>query len=253
MATEVPLKLEITGLTKAFGNVQALRGASLSARAGEVTAVIGDNGAGKSTLIKCVTGYHSPDDGEIKLNGQPSHFGSPLDARRQGIETVYQDLALADQLTVWQNIYLNRELTRGPYPFRFLRRKEMREEARRLVGDLAVNVPEVTKTVKRLSGGQRQAVAIARAVMWSNDFVIMDEPTAALGMRETAQVEALIKRIVERGTSVFLISHNFEQVIRLSDQVWVMRGGKVVSGHRTVDVTGHDLVSEVTGATASPR
>ena len=245
-----PAKVTVSGITKSFGSVTALRGASLSARAGEVTAIIGDNGAGKSTLIKCVSGYHAPDSGTIEVDGREVHFSSPLDAREQGIETVYQDLALSDQLTVWQNIYLNRELTWGPYPFRLMRRQEMRREAKRLVGDLAVNVPEVGKTVKRLSGGQRQAVAIARAVMWSNDFVIMDEPTAALGLRETQQVEALIRRIVERGTSVLIISHNFEQVMRLSDQVWVMRGGQVVNGHRTAEVTGADLVAEVTGAAA---
>ncbi|WP_297081692.1 ATP-binding cassette domain-containing protein [uncultured Demequina sp.] len=250
MTGTTDLKLEVTDVTKSFGNVTALRGATLSARAGEVTAIIGDNGAGKSTLIKCVSGYHAPDGGEIKVSGKPVHFGSPLDARHHGIETVYQDLALADQLSVWQNIYLNRELTAGPWPFRVTRRGAMRAKARELVGDLAVNVPEVTKTVMRLSGGQRQAVAISRAVMWSNEFVIMDEPTAALGLRETQQVEALIRRIVERGTSVLIISHNFEQVMRLSDQVWVMRGGRVVNGHRTAEVTGADLVAEVTGAAA---
>jgi D-xylose transport system ATP-binding protein len=243
-----PHKIEVRDLTKSFGSVEALKGASLYARPGEVTAIVGDNGAGKSTLIKCLAGYHTPDAGEVVMDGEPVHFASPLAARHAGIETVYQDLALADQLTVWQNIFLNRELTRGVPPFRTTRRAEMRRQAHELVSSLAVNVPGVTQTVKRLSGGQRQAVAIARAVMWSNQFVIMDEPTAALGLRETAQVEDLIRRIVDAGTTVLIISHNFEQVMRLSQQVWVMRGGRVVNGERTSDVTGVELVAQVTGA-----
>ncbi len=248
MATTAPHKIELKDIRKSFGSVEALKGASLWADTGEVTAIVGDNGAGKSTLIKCLAGYHAPDSGTIVVDGEEVDFGSPIAARRHGIETVYQDLALSDQLTVWQNIFLNRELTTGVRPVRFLRRREMRAQAKELVSSLAVNVPAVTKTVKRLSGGQRQAVAIARAVMWSNQFVIMDEPTAALGLRETAQVEDLIKRIVDDGTSVLIISHNFEQVMRLSQQVWVMRGGQVVDGHRTADVSGVDLVAQVTGA-----
>lgn len=239
--------VRVQDIRKSFGSVEALRGATLTARAGEVTAIVGDNGAGKSTLIKCLSGYHTPDSGQILLDGQEVHLGTPLDARRAGIETVYQDLALADQLTVWQNIYLNRELTVGTRPFRFLRRHAMKRSAAELVDNLAVTVPSVNKTVKRLSGGQRQAVAIARAVLWSSHLVIMDEPTAALGLRETHQVEELIRTVVASGTTVLLISHNFEQVMRLSQQVWVMRGGRVVTGHRTADVTGVDLVAEVTG------
>lgn len=240
--------VEVVDLRKSFGNVEALRGASLTVRPGEVTAIVGDNGAGKSTLIKCLSGYHAADGGRILLDGQEVRFGSPLDARHQGIETVYQDLALADELTVWQNIFLNRELTVGPRPLRVMRRRAMRTAAAALVDSLAVSVPSVGKTVRRLSGGQRQAVAIARAVMWSSQLVIMDEPTAALGLRETAQVEDLIRRVVDQGTTVLVISHNFEQVMRLSQQVWVMRGGRVVSGHRTAEVSGVELVAEVTGA-----
>lgn len=243
-------KVEITDLRKSFGSVEALRGASLYANQGEVTAIVGDNGAGKSTLIKCLCGYHSIDSGEVLIDGKPVRYSSPMEARNAGVETVYQDLALADQLTVWQNIFLNRELATGFGPFKFLRRREMKHAAQELVEGLAVNVPSVGKTVKRLSGGQRQAVAIARAVKWSSNLVIMDEPTAALGLREGGQVEALIQRIVDQGQTVLIISHNFEQVMRLSQQVWVMRGGKVVSGHRTADVTGVDLVAEVTGASS---
>lgn len=242
--------VEISDLKKSFGSVEALRGATLWANKGEVTAIVGDNGAGKSTLIKCLSGYHIPDSGKIVIDGETLQYSTPMEARRAGIETVYQDLALADQLTVWQNIFLNRELTTGVGPFRWLRRREMRASAQKLVEDLAVNVPSVQKSVKRLSGGQRQGVAIARAVMWSSNLMILDEPTAALGLREGGQVEALIKRVVSQGQTVVIISHNFEQVMRLSQQVWVMRGGKVISGHRTSEVTGVELVAEVTGATS---
>ena len=242
------VKVEVTNLQKSFGNVQALKGASITVRRGEVTAIVGDNGAGKSTLVKCLTGLYSPDGGEILIDGKPVSFSSPKGARESGIETVYQDLALSDQLSVWQNMYMDRELTRGIGPFQFLKRKEMRQKASELVADLAVTIPSVTRSVKRLSGGQRQAVAIARGVMWAKGMIILDEPTAALGLKETAQVEALIKRVVDQGQTVLVVSHNFEQVKRLSSQVYVMRGGRVVGGTRTADVTGEELVGMVTGA-----
>lgn len=245
------VKVAVQDIRKTFGSVEALRGASLTVRAGEVTAIVGDNGAGKSTLVKCLTGLYTPDSGEIIVDGKVAHFASPKHARAAGIETVYQDLALCDQLSVWQNLFLDRELTRGFGPFQFLRRKEMKAEAHRLVSDLAVNVPSVSRPVKRLSGGQRQAVAIARGVMWARGMIVLDEPTAALGLRETAQVENLIRRVVDAGQTVLVISHNFEQVKRLSSQVWVMRGGTVVSGVRTTEVTGEEIVGLVTGAISS--
>lgn len=241
-------KIVVTDLHKSFGNVHAIRGASLTVNRGEVTAIVGDNGAGKSTLVKCLTGLYAPDSGSISIDGEPVRFSSPRDARDAGIETVYQDLALSDQLTVWQNMYMDRELVRGIPGIQLLRRKEMRERSAELISGLAVNVPSVTRPVKRLSGGQRQAVAIARGVMWAKGMIILDEPTAALGLNETAQVEALIRRVVEAGQTVLVVSHNFEQVKRLSSQVWVMRGGKVVAGTRTEDVTGEQLVGMVTGA-----
>lgn len=241
-------KIVVDDLHKSFGNVHALKGASLTIRSGEITAIVGDNGAGKSTLVKCLTGLYTPDEGEIRIDGEPVRFTSPRDAREKGIETVYQDLALSDQLTVWQNMYMDRELVRGIPGFKFLARREMKERAAELVSELAVNVPGVGRSVKRLSGGQRQAVAIARGVMWANNMIILDEPTAALGLNETAQVEALIRRVVEGGKTVLVVSHNFEQVKRLSQQVWVMRGGRVVGGTRTENVTGEQLVGMVTGA-----
>lgn len=241
-------KIVVEDIHKSFGNVDALKGASLTIKAGEITAIVGDNGAGKSTLVKCLTGLYTPDRGEIRIDGEPVQFSSPRDARDKGIETVYQDLALSDQLSVWQNMYMDRELVRGIPGFQFLRRGEMRRQAAELIADLAVNVPGVTRSVKRLSGGQRQAVAIARGVMWAKNMIILDEPTAALGLNETAQVEALIRRVVEGGKTVLVVSHNFEQVKRLSQQVWVMRGGRVVGGTRTEEVTGEQLVGMVTGA-----
>ena len=245
-ATQEALVLE--GIVKRFGSVTALRGASIKARAGEVTAIVGDNGAGKSTLIKCLTGVHRPDEGRITVNGEDVRFRSPLDSRRAGIEAVYQDLALADDLAVWQNLFLNREITRGIGPLRLLDRKRMRREADLMLRKLSFNVPPVRSRVRRLSGGQRQAVAIARAAGFGSRIVIMDEPTAALGVRETSRAEELIASLRDQGLAVLLISHDFAQVQRLAQRVWVMRGGRVTAERRAHDVSAERLVAMVTGA-----
>jgi simple sugar transport system ATP-binding protein len=245
-ATQETLVLE--GITKRFGSVTALRGASIAARTGEITAIVGDNGAGKSTLIKCLTGVHRPDEGRITVDGAEVHFHSPEDSRKAGIEAVYQDLALADDLAVWQNLYLNRELTRGVGPLRLLDRRGMRREADVLVRRLAVNVPPVRSRVRRLSGGQRQAVAICRAAGFGSRIVIMDEPTAALGHRETARAEELIASLRDRGLAVVLISHDFAQVQRLAQRVFVMRGGRVTATLGREDISPERLVALVTGA-----
>jgi simple sugar transport system ATP-binding protein len=245
-ATQDTLVLE--GITKRFGSVTALRGASIAARTGEITAIVGDNGAGKSTLIKCLTGVHRPDEGRITVDGAEVHFHSPEDSRKAGIEAVYQDLALADDLAVWQNLYLNRELTRGVGPLRLLDRRGMRREADVLVRRLAVNVPPVRSRVRRLSGGQRQAVAICRAAGFGSRIVIMDEPTAALGHRETARAEELIASLRDRGLAVVLISHDFAQVQRLAQRVFVMRGGRVTATLGREDISPERLVALVTGA-----
>jgi D-xylose transport system ATP-binding protein len=242
------LLLEVEDLTKSFGAVQALRGASLTCRSGEVTAIVGDNGAGKSTLIKCLTGIEHPTSGTVRFRGQPVSLHSPDNARSLGIETVYQDLALVDDLTVWQNLFLNREIYCGIGPLRLLNKRAMVAAAQRTIEDLQVSVPSVRATVRRLSGGQRQAVAISRAVNWGSALVIMDEPTAALGLRETAAVEALIRRLQERQVTVLIISHNLEQVFRVCDQVWVMRQGRVVAGMRTADTTSDQVVALITGS-----
>ncbi|WP_256752211.1 ATP-binding cassette domain-containing protein [Mesorhizobium sp. Mes31] len=236
------------GLSKHFGGVRAFTDVAFQARRGEVTAVIGDNGAGKSTLIRCLVGVHVPDTGSIVFDGRQHPFSNPDGARKAGIETVHQNLALIDELTVAQNLFLNRELVRRIGPFAFLDRKAMRREARAMLSRLSINVPSINQRVRRLSGGQRQAISICRAVGSGAKLVVMDEPTAALGVQETANVEALIRRLREQSVSVILVSHNFDQVRRLSDQIWVMRAGKMAATVRASETTGNELVALVTGA-----
>jgi D-xylose transport system ATP-binding protein len=243
--------LDVDNVSLAFGSVQALRDVSLTVRQGEVTALVGDNGAGKSTLVRCISGIHRPDEGHIVFDGKKLDLASPEDARKVGIETVHQNLALIEDLTVWQNLFLNRELVRRIGPIGILDRRAMQRQADEMVSTLAVNVPAVHNRVRRLSGGQRQAVAICRAASFSSSFVIMDEPTAALGVQETARVEELIVKLRSEGHAVLLISHNFDQVMRLSDQVWVMRAGRCVGGRRTSQTTGQEIVALITGALAA--
>jgi len=240
--------LAASHIRKSFGNVHALKDASLTMIPGEVTALIGDNGAGKSTLVRCICGIHNPDAGQVSVNGEPVRFSNPEQARKAGIETVHQNLALVEDLTVWQNLFLSRELTSGFGPLRMMNRRAMTKEATTMVSTLAINVPSVKSRVRRLSGGQRQAVAIARAAGWGSSIVIMDEPTAALGVQETAKVEELIHDLKSRGISIMLISHNFDQVLRLSDAVTVMRSGRTVASRRAATTTGDELVGLVTGA-----
>jgi len=249
-STSAPI-LEVRDLSLAFGPVQALRDVNLQLQPGEVTAIVGDNGAGKSTVVRCISGIHKADSGEIEYDGSPVSFHNPEAAREAGIETVHQNLALVDDLTVWQNLYLNREIVHGIGPVALLDRRAMRKGAQEMVSTLAVNVPAVSSRVRRLSGGQRQAVAICRAAGFSSKLVIMDEPTAALGVQETARVEELIVRLKSEGRAVLLISHNFAQVLRLSDHVWVMRAGRCVAGRRTAETSGEEIVALITGAQAA--
>jgi D-xylose transport system ATP-binding protein len=252
VAHEADNMLVVRGLKKSFGRVHALREANLSLPREQITALIGDNGAGKSTLVRNIVGVHQPDGGEVVLDGEVVAFGNPEQGRSAGIETVFQDLALVEDLTVAQNLFLGREATRGIGPLSFLDRRRMRREAADMVGTLAINVPQVTARVRRLSGGQRQAVALARAAGFSSKLVILDEPTAALGVQETERVEQLILDLKDRGTTILIISHNFEQVLRLSDQVVVMRAGRTVARRRTSDTDGQELVALVTGAIQDP-
>jgi simple sugar transport system ATP-binding protein len=249
--TRTDTLLTVDDVSLSFGSVRALVDVSLHLRRGEITALVGDNGAGKSTLVRCISGIHRPDAGTIALDDKDLHFKSPEDAREAGIETVHQNLALVEDLTVWQNLFLNREMVHKLGPFAVLDRKGMQREAQKMVSTLAVNVPAVKARVRRLSGGQRQAVAICRAAGFTSRLVIMDEPTAALGVQETARVEELVLRLRDEGHAVLLISHNFAQVMRLSDQVWVMRAGRCVGGRRTADTTGEEIVSLITGARSS--
>jgi simple sugar transport system ATP-binding protein len=244
--------LTVRGIKKSFGRVQALRDATMSVPRGEVTAIIGDNGAGKSTLVRCIVGVHPPDAGEVLLDGERVSFHNPEQARSAGIETVFQDLALVEDLTVAQNLFLNREPTRGLGPVRLLDRRRMQRESLGMVGQLAINVPRVDSRVRRLSGGQRQAVSLARAAGFSSKLVVLDEPTAALGVQETARVEELILGLKDRGVTILLISHNFEQVLRIADHVQVMRAGRTVARRTTGATDGQELVGLVTGAITDP-
>lgn len=219
-------RLQAIGLVKTYGHVQALRGADFSVYPGEVVALVGDNGAGKSTLVKCLSGTERPDAGVIRFDGRVVSLDSPAEARRLGIEVVYQDLALCDNLDVVQNMFLGREVTRGG----FLAEDEMERTAVETLKGLRVTtVQSVRLPVAELSGGQRQSVAVAKAVMWNSKLVILDEPTAALGVAQTRQVLQLVRRLAEQGLAVLMISHNLVDVFEVADRIAVMRLGEVVS------------------------
>ena len=244
--------LQARGLVKRYGHVTALDGADFDLYPGEIQAIIGDNGAGKSTLIKALSGALQPDEGEIQLDGEPVHFRSPGDARRLGIETVYQDLAVAPSLDIATNIFLGRELRRRDplgLVLRLLDKRAMRREAERHFAELRIGVQSMTQPVEDLSGGQRQGVAVARAATWARKLVIMDEPTAALGVKETRQVLDLIKRVRERGLPVILISHDMPHVFELADRIHIMRLGKRVAVVTPSTHTMPEAVAIMTGAT----
>jgi fructose transport system ATP-binding protein len=243
--------LAARGLVKHFGHVAALRGVDFDLFPSEITAIIGDNGAGKSTLIKTLSGAFQPDEGEILLDGEPVTFRTPLDARRAGIETVYQELAVAPALDIAANIFLGRELRRAGPVGRFLRvldQGRMRREATRYFSELKIGVPSIAQAVENLSGGQRQGVAVARAAAWGRRVVIMDEPTAALGVKETRQVLDLILRVRERGLPVILISHDMPNVFELADRIQIMRLGRRVAVVTPQSHSMPDAVAIMTGA-----
>ncbi|MCE7005267.1 ATP-binding cassette domain-containing protein [Kibdelosporangium philippinense] len=243
--------LEAKGLVKRYGKVTAMDGADFDLQPGEVLAVVGDNGAGKSTLIKALSGAVIPDEGEIYVNGELVHFHGPLDARKHGIETVYQDLALAQAQDIATNLFLGREKRRPGFlgaVFRLLDSKGMRAEARSVLDDLGINIKSMTQPVETLSGGQRQAVAVARAAAFGTRVVIMDEPTAALGVAESAKVLELIGRIRDRGLPVVLISHNMPHVFEIADRVHVHRLGKRVAVVSPKTHSMNEVVGLLTGA-----
>jgi fructose transport system ATP-binding protein len=243
--------LEARNVVKTYGHVTALDGVDFELRAGEILAVVGDNGAGKSTLIKTLTGAVRPTSGEILLDGLPIHFKGPLDARHAGIETVYQDLAMAPALDIASNVFLGREL-RAPglmgSLFRRLDKKRMREEARQAMNELKFRLPAIDNAVESLSGGQRQGVAVARAALFARRLVIMDEPTAALGVRETGQVLELIRSIRDRGLPVVLISHNMPNVFDIADRIHIMRLGRRAAVVTPKTHSMNDVVAIMTGA-----
>lgn len=246
---ERPL-LECRGVSKSFGAVLALHRVDFEVRRGEVMALVGDNGAGKSTLVKGVAGIHPFDEGDVRFEGRPVRIHGPRDAARLGIEVVYQDLALADNLDVVANMFLGRERTRGRV---LLDESAMERAAQETLDGLSVTaLRSVRQTVAGLSGGQRQAVAVAKAVMWNSKLVILDEPTAALGVAQTRQVLDLVRRLAERGLGVVLISHNLHDVFEVADRITVLRLGRRVGVFRREDTTQEDVVHAITAGRPEP-
>ena len=243
--------LEARAVVKSYGHVQALQEADFDVRSGEVTALVGDNGAGKSTLIKILSGTVQPDGGEIRFEGRPVAIHSPLDARRLGVETVYQDLALAEDLDSAANLFLGREVMRPGLlgALGFIDRAEMRGRAAKSFATLGIDLQDMDAEVGMLSGGQRQTVAVSRAATWASRVIFMDEPTAALGIVQAERVLDLIRRIRDSGKSVVLISHNLPQVFQVANRIQVLRLGRRVAVFRSEDVTMDEVVGAMTGAT----
>ena len=237
--------LELSHIQKTFGGVVAIEDFSLNIHPGEIVALVGDNGAGKSTLIKIISGVHAPSAGAIRIDGDEVSMSNATKAREHGIEVVYQDLALADQQPVYMNLFLGREMTKGPLGM--LDRKRMIAETERLVTELDVRIPSAHATIRDLSGGQRQGIAIARATHWARKLVLLDEPTAALGVAETAKVEKTVAALKSRNIGVLIISHSLDQVFRLSDRICVLRRGKQIGVRDTAKTDKNEIVSMITG------
>ncbi len=250
--SEIILKTE--GLTKHYGGVQALQDANFELRRGEHVAIMGDNGAGKSTFVRQITGVEQRTSGRIWFNGQEVNFAGPIEAREAGIETVFQNLALADDLDVPSNLFLGRErflLRLGP--FSILDRRGMRQATQAALTKTGVKIPNLSNTIRKMSGSQRQCVAIARTATFASKLIIMDEPTAALGVRETAQVEDIIRQIKANGEPLILISHNMRQVFDLVDRIVVFRRGRICANLRKEETDGQEVVAYITGAKTQPE
>jgi D-xylose transport system ATP-binding protein len=245
-----PPVLALHGVSKRFGAVQALEGVDLEVHAGEVVGLVGDNGAGKSTLVKIISGIYSPDEGEVYADGAPVAIRGPADATQLGIATVYQDLALADNLDVVANLFLgSEELSHGPGRATWqLDETGMEHRSHELLEQFAVTIPNVRSEVATLSGGQRQQVAVARSLLGEPKIVLLDEPTAALGVAQTAQVLALIKRLRERGLGVMVISHNLADVFEVADRIVVLRLGRLAGTFDVDEATQDEVVAAITGA-----
>ena len=245
VATRTPI-LELKGISKRFGAVQALDGVDFEVYTGEVVALVGDNGAGKSTLIKTIAGINLPDSGEIYFEGQQVSVHGPRDVARLGIATVYQDLALCDNLDVVANLFLGREELSTVPPV--LKEEDMERRAVEVLKSLSVKLPGVRTPIAALSGGQRQSVAVSRSVMWAAKVVLLDEPTAALGVAQTKQVLELIRRLKEQGLGVVVISHNLADVFEVCDRIVVLRLGKRIGDFKVAEATREQVVSAITGA-----
>lgn len=249
MAQELgEIVLETRGLTKHYGGVHALNDADFVIRKGEHVAIVGDNGAGKSTFVRNITGVEKPSAGSIIFDGQEIIFHNPTEARDAGIETVYQNLALADYLDVPANIFLGREELKFKLgPFSWMNKRAMRAKAEDLLKQTGIKIPDLNQPVMSMSGGQRQCVAISRAAGWGSKLIIMDEPTAALGIQETTRVENIIRGLKESGAPVILISHNLRQVFNLVDKIVVFRRGRIVGTVNAKETTGNEIVAMITG------
>jgi len=243
--------LEARNITRHFGAVVALADASLSLRPREVVGLVGDNGAGKSTLLKILSGIVTPSGGDIVIDGKPVVLKRAQDAMDAGIETVYQDLALVDTMSAYQNVYLGREeLSKNPLArlFNLVDDRQMRERAREVLDMLKVKIPSINVSVKGMSGGQRQCLAIARALLWGRRIVILDEPTAALGVRETGQVLEVIRDLRQHDVSVIIVSHNMQQLMSVADRITVMRLGRSIATRTVKDTEVNEIVGLITGA-----
>jgi D-xylose transport system ATP-binding protein len=241
--------LQIRGLSKRFGSVQALTEVDFEVRAGEVMALVGDNGAGKSTLVKCIAGIYTADTGEVLFEGEPVTIHGPKDSARLGIEVVYQDLALCDNLDVVQNMFLGREIHDV---FQRLKEPEMESRAADTMKGLSVTtIRSIRQLVATLSGGQRQSVAVARAVLWNSKLVILDEPTAALGVAQTQQVLNLVRRLAEQGLAVVLISHNLHDIFEAANRITVLRLGRSIALFERTKTTQQEVVQAITAGVVS--
>ncbi|MBI2718884.1 MAG: sugar ABC transporter ATP-binding protein [Rhizobiales bacterium] len=239
--------LEVRNVSKNFGAIQAVNDISFEVEPGEVVGLMGDNGAGKSTMVKLIAGNFPPNDGEIVVDGEVCHFHRPVEARAKGIEVVYQDLALADNLTAAQNVFLGREKKKGFWPFLVLDKQAMIDRSAELFGELKSET-RPKDLVKKMSGGQRQAVAIARTRLSNAKVVLMDEPTAAISVRQVAEVLELIRRLKHQGVAVMLISHRMPDVFAVSDRIIVMRRGAKVADKKTADTSPEEITGLITGA-----
>lgn len=243
--------MRVGGVSKRFGAVTALEGVSIDLHAGETVGVVGDNGAGKSTLLKIMSGVHPPDEGVLEIDGRPVDFASPAAAREAGIEAVYQDLALVDDMTVAENLFLGREARMPGLAGRLgvIDRKAMRARAAEAIENLRIKIPGIGDTmVRRMSGGQRQGVAIARSIMWGRKVLLLDEPTAALGVEQQDEVERLIHGLQQHQLPMMIIAHNMPLVFRLAQRIVVLRHGRVVADMATAETTPETVVAHITGA-----